>query len=498
MGLPYFYAKEKNGRVETRGTCSCFLGHKIDHTPGQRSDGIYAGWSWDGQRLIVENDRYGFYPLFYYCRDGEICLSPSIPQILSLVSQKSFDYTALSVFLRLGFFIGDDSPFTHIKAMPPDVAFKWEGGSLEISGRYARQKPITISKDEAVERYTHLFRQAIQRRLPQDDHFVIPLSSGRDSRHILLELHHQGYKPEFCVTSRKHFAKDEDDIRIAGMLTASLGIKHVVLDQNNDFFKDNLRNITLTNYCALEGAWMHVMAEYLKSHTQTIYDGIAGDTLSEGNFNIPRHAALFRSESYSELAEEILNFWHAMDEEAFKIILRKGIYQKICRETAAHHLKAELQKHVHAANPLGAFYFWNRTRRIISLCVQTIYKGIKNIQTPYLDHDLYDFLAALPGEFFMNQKIHTDTILKAYPQCSKIPFHSGNAAPPKIQSERIKYTRNIVKHFFTRRLFRPGMLKRTYLVPRMARSLISRDYCRSLEWIRPTFLLYLMELGILN
>lgn len=105
MNKPYFFAKIQNNKVETKGGNSCLLGHKIDYTPGRKSDGIFVEWSWDGNRLTVENDRYGFYPVYYYCNGDEICISPSIMRLLEEGAPRELDYTALSVFLRIGFYI---------------------------------------------------------------------------------------------------------------------------------------------------------------------------------------------------------------------------------------------------------------------------------------------------------------------------------------------------------------------------------------------------------
>jgi hypothetical protein len=49
-------------------------------------------------------------------------------------------------------------------------------------------KSQPIGRTTAARDYASLFRAAIQRRLPQDNELVIPISGGRDSRHILVEL----------------------------------------------------------------------------------------------------------------------------------------------------------------------------------------------------------------------------------------------------------------------------------------------------------------------
>lgn len=73
------------------------------------------GW----QALRVQNDRYGFYPLYYFIRPGEVCVSPSLVQLLSEGAPTAPDVAALAVFLRVGWFIGEDTPFQHIRAFPP-------------------------------------------------------------------------------------------------------------------------------------------------------------------------------------------------------------------------------------------------------------------------------------------------------------------------------------------------------------------------------------------
>src|SRR3989338_9822448 len=110
---PYFYARYGHDQIETKGGNSHCFGHKIDRGPGAKPDGVFAEWSWDGNQLTVTNDRYGLFPLYYCCADNEIYLSTSIRQMLALGAPKDLDYDALAVFLRIGLFIGDDTPFKH-------------------------------------------------------------------------------------------------------------------------------------------------------------------------------------------------------------------------------------------------------------------------------------------------------------------------------------------------------------------------------------------------
>ncbi|MGH8283218.1 MAG: asparagine synthetase B family protein, partial [Gammaproteobacteria bacterium] len=156
----YFRARQTGTIIETKGTHTVLLGHQLYYKPGAMPDGIFAKWEWGGARLIVRNDRYGFYPLFYYCRDGEIGVSPSISRLVDAGAPIGFDYAALAVFLRLGYFIGEDTPFKHIRALPPGATLEWDGAIKLSSDGYAVGKPCTaISRDQAMDAYIALFRQ---------------------------------------------------------------------------------------------------------------------------------------------------------------------------------------------------------------------------------------------------------------------------------------------------------------------------------------------------
>src|SRR5437764_1467547 len=72
--------------------------------------GIKASWFWDGARLVARNDRYGFSPLFYFEHEGEFCISPSLVKLVEQDAPLEFDDPGMAVFLRLGFFIGEDTP----------------------------------------------------------------------------------------------------------------------------------------------------------------------------------------------------------------------------------------------------------------------------------------------------------------------------------------------------------------------------------------------------
>lgn len=465
--MPYFRAKKDRERVHTNGDARCFLGHKIDRTDGKH-DGIFAEWVWDGNRLNACNDRYGFHPLFYSVQHDAICISPSIFRLLAEGASPEIDRPAIAVFLRLGYFIGEDTPFRYIRVLPPDATLEWKDGHLTVSGRYAIRKPRYLARDAAVDQYVSLFREAIRRRIPADGDFAVPLSGGRDSRHIILELCESGHRPKFCATVRPFPPSTGEDVRIASEIARALNTDHVVIDQTASRFQAELRKNVVTNFCADEHAWLLAAADYMTGKARTIYDGIGGDVLSESRYLSKERLDQFGSGSYEALARGF--FEHKP--ESIQMFVHPENRAITGDEEVIHRLVKELKRHENAANPVTSFVFWNRTRREIALSPYAVFRQVPTVFSPFLDHDVYDFLASLPAEIQLEGRLHTDTIRRAYPRYAHIPFEDKNSPAVESRRQYIRFRKDLVSYVT---MEKPSALfRRTPLMPRLLGPLARR------------------------
>ncbi|EFE66073.1 LOW QUALITY PROTEIN: conserved hypothetical protein, partial [Streptomyces viridosporus ATCC 14672] len=217
------------------------LGHPLtgDHLdPGPPAEGVFAGWRWDGERLVARNDRYGVCPLFYRAGGGSLALSPDPLALLPEDGPVELDHDALAVFLRTGFFLAEDTAFAQVRALPPAATLTWDTGGLRLrSDGPPRPGAAAMTEAQAVDGFVDLFRASVARRLPGEP-YDLPLSGGRDSRHILLELCRRGAPPRRCVSGAKFPPDPGADARVAAALAGRLGLPHTVVPRPRSQFPE--------------------------------------------------------------------------------------------------------------------------------------------------------------------------------------------------------------------------------------------------------------------
>ena len=485
----FLHVFRQNGQFVTEGATSCSLGLRTERVGRTTPEGVFASWKWNGKNLHATNCRYGMYPLFYCATPDEFRISSSLATLLQRGAPREFDHAALAVFLRLGFFLGEDTPFRSIRQLPPNASLRWRDGHMDLASSLVQGNLQPIGRATAVREYASLFRAAIQRRLPEDNEFVIPISGGRDSRHIVFELLQAGRQPKFCVTARHFPPRPNPDLEVAKHLCTALHLPHVVLERPASRVRAELRKNVETHFGSEEHAWGLAMADRLKREASVLYDGIAGDILSAGLYQSREKLKLYYADIQG-LARSLLE--SRTNENVFRRLLTPGCYSSVRPELAVERLTVELKRHADSPNPMQSFYFWNRTRRAVALLPFGVLKDFQ-VHAPYLDHDLYDFLTSLPPEIVLDHQFHTETIRMAYPQHRPIPFEKKQAESVHDRSYFRRLCRELAGVML--RHGRSGLIRNAFVLPRVAVGAVDGNS----KWIwwgatRALFLLQLEEL----
>jgi hypothetical protein len=148
------------------------------------------------------------------------------------------------------------------------------------------------------------------------------------------------------------------------------------------------------------------------------------------------------------------------------------------REDALHRVSTEFRRHLAAPDPISSFYFWTRTRRDIGASAFGLLRP--NGQTmfaPYLDADLFRFLASLPASMNVDHQFHTDTIARAYPEFNDVPYGQKNPTPRSVwRTEALAAMREVA---FSRNplIDKPGTLIR------LIRSLLWASHAMDAFWL---------------
>jgi hypothetical protein len=481
MNEPFLHIRRDGDCYEFEGLASCALGHKIQNPARTDLDGIFVEWSWDGSCLMVRNDRYGFYPAYYFTDSYEIAISTSICRLLESGACRDLDSKGLAAFLRFGSFIGEDTPFQAIRALPPNATLEWRDGRLKLSGQITIPKTQTPSRNDAIDAYIALFCASVARRLPNKPKVVAPLSGGRDSRHIALELCRQGVRPDFCLTADFYPGLVVgNEIQAASLLCQSLGLKHVVIAQTRPRINAEMRKNLITGFTAgiCDHSWVLAIRDYLEPEPCAIYDGIGGDVLSESRSLSKKRLEWCDKGNYEELGKDLLN---GIDDRTFNRLLSREMAGQLSWDAAFERFREEFLRHANAPNPIGSFHFWNRTRRHIALSPYALLGAIHDVYSPYLDNDLFDFLASLPASMLVDSAFHTEAIHRAFPAASHIPWGGSEKGGKPYHRRYRDFARDTL--FYLLRNRRRTWTRQSYILPRLIRCLVDNSYSPQTHWI---------------
>jgi asparagine synthetase B (glutamine-hydrolysing) len=317
-----------------------------------------------------------------------------------------------------------------------------------------------LERPAVIEGYIDLFRQAVSRLAHGQS--AIALSGGCDSRHILLELHRQKKLPDYAMTVAIPGRPTEPEI--AAELARRVGIQHVVVHPRlADCVADEIWKNEVTNFTTVSHGWFACVGR--NRDERDWWDGIAGDVLSAGLFLERWNLQLFRDNRLDELADRLVekgNVPYFRDQSCFP------------REPVVEEVRAELSRHTEAPNPVGSYYFWNRTRVDIAAAAFALLRpqGQRTL-APYLDPDLWEFLSSIPAEMMLDHQLHVEAVRLAYPEFASVPyFHKKVPIGSGLQRRKtLELLRYLLMH---------GRADREHWVLNLGRNLVNLLHSRRL------------------
>jgi asparagine synthase (glutamine-hydrolysing) len=402
------------------GTRQHEVAHDDTHDAGPT---LTAGWRIDGDRLEVYGDRLGLIPLFCYRDASCIVAADEIAEVVARVPHPRFDDAAVSVFLQLGFYVGEDTPFGGVKVLAPGERLVWEGCRAEVNApALPIAEPFAGGWDDALPRYVELFEHAVARRARLGVG-RLTVSGGRDSRHLFLELLRQRRPPPAVITQDRPV---NTDLAIGRRLASRAGVPHIAVEPFRDGLAEELQKNRWNHYLTDENSWYLQIVPHLEG---PLFDGLAGGMLSGTDmFQADRLSAAIGKDTGTAAARALLSVMGS----ALRF-LREPFLARWSRDLATERLAVELERHRHAPNPITSFLFWNRTRREIALIPLCIAARHVPVRLAYLDPPLMAFLSSLPHPAFSGTGFHSHVMARTYPAFADMPYGEKRRRPRSLR-----------------------------------------------------------------
>jgi hypothetical protein len=365
-------------------------------------------------------------------------VAESVHPILQRTKNPSLDPVALSVFLRTGLFLGDDTPFLGVRQLGPNSVLTWS----PLDGLHVRQGPRPagalqsgIGRTQAVKKYAELFQEAVTQAVFAGEmgRLVVPLSGGRDSRHIAYALHKAGITPVTYATAMHQPWRADEDARVAKLVCEALGVPHVVIPQPRFRLKNCVVAPRETGFLTDELAWLLPFRDWITGNADTTFDGVGGDMMSAALGQTWQFHESFQARNFKTIIQQLFTQSRIAGWEG---ILAGELMEKLSPEIAHRRVREELELHAGHHNPARSFYFWNRTRKQLALSPFCLFRAVR-VAAPYLMPELWSFLDGLPFEIVADRTFHDETIAYAYPAFAHIPYEDIEATRPFRRSEAL-------------------------------------------------------------
>ncbi len=468
-------SRQPSGSINASGKSAASLGYRYSGSGISEEEGVWGEWAWDGQKLVVRNDRFGFLPIYYAQLPSGFGVSTSALALIRGGAATDLDDAAVSVFVRLGYYIGNDTPFRSIQLLPAGSELTWSDGAptIRILAPPISETVSTLSRERAVHEYGVRFQDVVEAMVPDvSERMCVPLSAGRDSRHILYALVRAGRNPSMVVTARSAPPRPSTDVEIASRITAALKLPHTIIEQSEDRFADEMQKDLLTSFCADEHAQMVPVARWLNEQKfAASWDGIAGDIFSCGVYNDNRMLDQFRKRELAKLAG-----WLLADDGYLRKSLTPQYRERWNRDLAVKRLSQELDQYADLPNPAAPFFFYNRVRRELALCPYGMLNQQTQILAPYLSHAIFDLLINLPFEYFKGRLFHSEAIDQFYPELPQVEYVStSSGSVPEKRSKIWKFAKNMCSMAIHGNASQ-SCIRRDFLLPRLAKAMVNREF----------------------
>jgi asparagine synthase (glutamine-hydrolysing) len=392
---------------------------------------VLAIWDRARQELIVANDRFGLYPLYYAHHNGKLVFAPEMKGILCDADfRKELNLTALAEYMRFQQLLGEKTFFEGIELLPHASLLRYnvQTDSLAIwpYWDFSRIPEVNVTFEEAVEEIARLLRQAVNRLASGPHRVGVYLSGGLDSRTILGLIDHENLP----VTSVTYGQENCRDVVYGERIARKAGSDHHWFEFEDGKWVEEFAGFHLS---LTEGfhSWIHAHGISVLPHVRQLTDvnlsGYGGGSVVGGTFTIP-------DESVDEVAFlchlfELYNqrhTWPSLSEAEEETLFTDSLYPRL-RGVAFSSLAREVSRYRNDSfiRQAEAFKITNHDGRLIHNFLVSNSSHFENA-CPYYDYRVVEFAYALPPSMKRGKRLLKAVLNRAAPELALVPYDKDN------------------------------------------------------------------------
>ncbi len=397
----------------------------------QDLEGAFLVMIWDRskQEVIIANDRFGMYPLFYAHYGGKFIFAPEMKGILCNPGfDKKLNLAALAEYMRFQQLLGEKTFFEDITLLPPASILRVDYEILQLTRHNywdwcsIRLLDKGLDVREVAEEGERLFRRAVNIRLERAKRPGVLLSGGLDSRTILAVANPQ-YRP---ITTTTYGHRDCRDVYLAARIARVSGTQHHFFELKDGNWVKEVADFHLD---LTEGAhsWVHAHGMSTLPQVRELMDvnlsGIAGPI---GGPVLARPSIVYAPDGAALLNNLFLFYnqqhtWPGLTEAEAKNLYTDH-YKAMLNGLAYDSFRMELAHFDHLDIRLQGLFFnlTNRDRRLIFNFIIFNNSHFEN-RCPFYDYQFVNWAICLPVEHKTNKQFHYSLIKRAAPRMSLIP-----------------------------------------------------------------------------
>lgn len=204
-------------------------------------NGFYSIIHETDDRVLFAANHVRSWPI-YYAHTDDIYVSDSINYLFKNASERGYNPIAATEYLFTSYVTGEETLIRDIKQVQAGelIEIRKNLSNPKItSHRYFKYTPGHNSNKTDIKEMDEIIKNVFDRFLNYVNGrtIVLGLSSGYDSRLILLMLYRLGYENVITYTHDTP-SGDSDDVRIAKSIADDLGYKHIELTHTHSDYRE--------------------------------------------------------------------------------------------------------------------------------------------------------------------------------------------------------------------------------------------------------------------